>query len=106
MNDDLNAPRALALAWETLRGELPAGVKRVTLSRFDEVFGLGLREWTPAEEAIPADIAALAAARADARKARDWAQADRLRGARHDAGFDVEDTPDGPVVKRRRSRDD
>ena len=30
VNDDLNTPRALALAWDVLRGDLPAGVKRAT----------------------------------------------------------------------------
>ena len=42
VNDDLNLPRALAVAWEVLRGDLPAAVKRATLAQFDRVFGLGL----------------------------------------------------------------
>ncbi len=51
VNDDLNTPRALALAWDVLRGDLPAAVKRATLARFDEVFGLGLIAWQPPQEA-------------------------------------------------------
>ena len=43
INDDLNLPRALAVAWEALRGELPAGVKRATLVRFDTRAGSGSR---------------------------------------------------------------
>ena len=100
VNDDLNAPRALALAWETLRGDLADTVKRATLARFDEVFGLGLVAWQPTEEAIPADIASLARARADARVARHWAEADRLRAALHEAGWDVDDKPDGYDLRR------
>ena len=99
VNDDLNAPRALALAWETLRGDLPAPLKRAALARFDEVFGLGLAQWQPQQTAIPEAIAALAEARADARKARNWAEADRLRAALQDAGYDVEDTPGGYALK-------
>ncbi len=35
LNDDLNVPRALAVAWEVLRGDLAPGVKRATLAAFD-----------------------------------------------------------------------
>jgi cysteinyl-tRNA synthetase len=101
VNDDLNAPRALALAWETLRGDLPGPVRRATLARLDDVFGLGIASWVPAEEAVPGEIAALAQARADARKARNWAEADRLRAALQDAGWDVEDQAGSYAVKRR-----
>jgi len=101
VNDDLNAPRALALAWETLRGDLPAPLKRAALARFDDVFGLGLAQWQPVEAAIPEAITALAQARADARKARNWAEADRLRAALQDAGYDVEDTPGGYALKQK-----
>jgi len=100
INDDLNAPRALALAWETLRGDLAAPVKRATLERFDDVFGLGLASWQPPEETIPDDIAALAEARAHARKAKNWAEADRLRDALNAAGWVMEDRADGYTVKR------
>ena len=103
VNDDLNTPRALALAWETLRGDTPGVIRRATLARFDEVFGLGLASWQPVEEEIPADMGALAQARANARKAKDWAEADRLRAALHEAGWEVEDKPGGYALKRRAS---
>ncbi len=101
LNDDLNLPRALAVAWEVLRGDAPAAVKRATLAKFDEVLGLGLAAWQPQAVAVPAEIEALAKARADARKARQWAEADRLREALADAGWEVEDRHDGHVLKRR-----
>ena len=103
VNDDLNAPRALALAWETLRGSAPDAVKRATLARFDEVFGLGLVAWQPHEAAAPPEVEALAAARAKARAAREWAEADRLRGELHASGWDVEDHAGGYTLKRRAS---
>ena len=101
INDDLNVPRALAVAWEALRGDLPDAVRRATLARFDEVFGLRLAEWRPAADEAPADVRSLAEARAEARRARDWPGADRLRAQLHAAGWEMEDRADGYTLKRR-----
>jgi cysteinyl-tRNA synthetase len=101
LNDDLNLPRALSVAWEVLRGDAPAAVRRATLAKFDEVLGLGLATWQPQRVDVPADVEALAKARADARKSRNWAEADRLRKALGDAGWDVEDRADGFALKPR-----
>jgi cysteinyl-tRNA synthetase len=101
INDDLNVPRALAVAWEALRGDLPDAVRRATLARFDEVFGLRLAEWRPAADEAPADVRSLAEARAEARRARDWPGADRLRAQLHAAGWAMEDRADGYTLKRR-----
>jgi cysteinyl-tRNA synthetase len=103
VNDDLNVPRALALAWEVLRGDLPDPVKRATLARFDDVFGLRLADWRPAVEEAPADIRALAEARAEARRAKNWPEADRLRAQLHAVGWEMEDRSDGYALKRRSS---
>src|SRR5438552_145426 len=56
INDDLNLPRALALGWEVLRGDLSVAAKKATLAAFDRVFGLGLAEWQPRQEAIPETV--------------------------------------------------
>jgi cysteinyl-tRNA synthetase len=101
INDDLNLPRALAVAWECLRGGLAPAVKRATLERFDEVFGLGLASWTPKVEDAPADVRALAEARLAARRSKAWTEADRLRAALHAAGWEMEDRADGYALKRR-----
>jgi cysteinyl-tRNA synthetase len=101
VNDDLNVPRALAVAWEALRGDLPPAQKRATLAKFDRVFGLALERWMPREESIPEQVKTLAAARAAARKAKDWAEADRLRDALHAAGWEMEDRADGYSLKRK-----
>jgi cysteinyl-tRNA synthetase len=101
INDDLNLPRALALAWDVLRGESPPAARRATLLAFDRVFGLGLAGWQPKQEVIPEGVRALAEARAAARAAREWSAADRLRGELHAAGWEMEDRPDGYVLKRR-----
>jgi cysteinyl-tRNA synthetase len=100
INDDLNLPRALALAWEVLRSGLDAATKKATLLAFDRVFGLGLGAWVPRTESIPEPIAVLAAARATARQSRQWAEADRLRAEIQAAGWEMEDRPDGYVLRR------
>ncbi|GIK85611.1 MAG: cysteine--tRNA ligase [Betaproteobacteria bacterium] len=101
INDDLNLPRALAVAWEALRGDRPAAVRRATLARFDEVLGLGLAAWTPQVPDVPDDVRALAEARAAARRAKRWDEADRLRAALATAGWEMEDRPDGYGLKRK-----
>jgi cysteinyl-tRNA synthetase len=95
INDDLNMPRALALTWELVRSDLPPATKKATLLRFDEVFGLGLANWSPPETAIPAEIQVLAEQRQIARNERRWADADALRAAIREQGFDIEDTVSG-----------
>ncbi len=101
VNDDLNVPRALAVAWDTLRGDLPSAVRHATLLAFDRVFGLGLAAWEPRVDVVPDHITALAEARLRARKAKDWALADRLRGEMRAAGWEMEDRADGYALKKR-----
>jgi cysteinyl-tRNA synthetase len=101
INDDLNVPRALAVAWEVLRGELPAPAKKATLLAFDRVLGLGLASWQPKVEAIPDAVRVLAQARLAARDAKQWAEADRLRAELGATGWEMEDRPDGYSLRRR-----
>ena len=100
INDDLNVPRGLAVVWDVLRGGLPPAVKRATLARFDAVLGLGFATWMPQVDTAPEDVLALAAARVEARQARQWADADRLRGELATAGWEMEDQPGGYRLKR------
>ena len=102
INDDLNIARALAIAWELLRGDLVAPpAAKASLLAFDRVFGLSLATWQPRQETIPEAVHALAAARAAARAAKDWAEADRLRAELQAAGWEVEDSSAGYTLKRR-----
>ncbi|HVF63910.1 MAG TPA: cysteine--tRNA ligase [Casimicrobiaceae bacterium] len=101
INDDLNLPRALAVSWDVLRGDAQPAVKRATLARFDDVLGLGLSSWQPRSIDAPDDVKVMADARARARRERNYAEADRLRAALAERGYDMEDTPDGYRLKRR-----
>lgn len=101
INDDLNVPRGLALAWEILRGPLDPATKRATLLRFDEVFGLRLGSWAPKEIDIPEAVATLAEQRLAARQAKNWAESDRLRDEINVSGWDIEDIASGYRLKPR-----
>jgi cysteinyl-tRNA synthetase len=84
LDDDFATPVALALMHEWRDHEL--------LRRALDVFGLGsLAEATDA----PAELHELARRRQDARAARDFATADRLRAEIETAGWDVRDDPGG-----------
>jgi cysteinyl-tRNA synthetase len=99
LNDDLNTPRALALAWALLKSGLPGDVQKATLDWLDEALGLGLRDWRPAAYSLPAAVAELLAARERARAEKRWADADALRARIEEAGFVIRDTAQGPVAE-------
>ena len=93
-------PRALALTWDLLKSDLPPGAKKATLLEFDRVLGLGLAAWKPAQDTPPDAVTALATQRQQARQERRWQDADALRQEIRAAGFDVEDGPQGPRIRR------
>ncbi|AXE96757.1 cysteine--tRNA ligase [Paraburkholderia sp. 22099] len=96
---DLNLPRALAVLWDVVRSELPAATRRATVDRLDAVLGLGLADWRDDTATIPAEVALLAQERVKAREARRWSEADRLRDALRAAGWHVEDSLSGQVLR-------
>jgi cysteinyl-tRNA synthetase len=104
MHDDLNAPKAMAVAWEVARsGELPAADKRDLLLHFDDVLALDLASASPEpEEEVESDprIDALVAEREAARKSKDFASADRIRDELAAEGIVIKDRPEGPTWKR------
>lgn len=103
INDDLNFPRAVAVIWELVRSPLPDAVKKATMLLFDQVLGLKLGDWQPVEEIIPAEIQKLAVDRQQMRREKRWSEADAIRQQMSDAGYEVEDTPQGPKIKSRRN---
>lgn len=50
------------------------------------------------DRAVPEEILALARLRDEARADRDFDEADRLRAAISDAGYEIQDEPDGTRV--------
>ena len=100
LNDDLNLPRAVAVMWDLVKSDLPDSAKKATLLQFDRVLGLGLAEWRPVETIVPAEVLILVQRRQQARAARQWPLADELRGQISAAGYEIEDTPQGPHIQR------
>jgi cysteinyl-tRNA synthetase len=103
--DDFNTPRALAAlaAWVSEANRRDAGsVGRDDLVEMLDVFGLAelAQDDRANGDGPPAEARALLEARDAARAAKDWAEADRLRDALHDAGWTVRDGPDGAELVR------
>jgi len=99
INDDLNMPAALAILWKIVKDRhLNEAAKYGLMLDFDRVLGFKLDAVDTI--AIPDDIAVLAREREAARHAKDFARSDNLRRQLLDKGYAVEDTPDGPKIKK------
>ena len=103
MEDDLNAPKALAVTWEAVRSaELSAGEKLAFLQFADSILSLDLfKQSAPERQELPAEVEKLLAERAQARAAKDWKKSDELRDAIARAGYIVKDTPKGQQAEKK-----
>jgi cysteinyl-tRNA synthetase len=96
--DDLDLPAAMAQVAEVVRSGLPGAAKARLLRRWDAVLGLDLGRTAPHFE-LPAGVRVLLEAREEARGARDFKTADRLRDELAVMGVMVTDTAEGPRWK-------
>ena len=99
--DDLDLPSAMALVAELVRSDLVRGAKARVLIDWDRVLGLDLSRTRPSES-LPDGAAALLTSREQARTAKDFATADRLRNDLAALGVAVIDTPEGQKWEVRR----
>ncbi len=108
MDDDFNTARAVGhlfdLAREVNKGlDQGAGAGAVatahSLLRLGRILGMFWKE--PAGETWNAEVLALVEVREQARRAKDWSQADLLRKQLLDRGVIVEDGAQGPRLKRK-----
>ncbi len=113
LQDDLATPRAaaelfaLARALETAEGAPARERAKGELLAAGRL--LGFLEADPeawfaggADDALKGRVEALVAARGEARRAKDWAGADRIRGELAELGVEVLDGPGGAATWRRR----
>lgn len=90
--NDLNAPKGLAVLWNALGDKrLSASMKLALVYKLDEILGLDMQSWKESQVEAPAAVLALLAQRGEARAAKNWPEADKLRLEIEKAGFLVED---------------
>ena len=120
MDNDLNTSMAVTVLYDVLKAKTNDKTKLALLDSFDTVLGLKLLEKAaqlrakqaaaaPAAGAFAvisedgesdADVEALIRARADAKKAKNFAEADRIRDELKTKGVEVTDIPNGAKWKR------
>jgi len=102
INDDLNIPKALGVAWNMVR--YPEKSKDIyeLLLKMDSVFGLGIEDAgkKDAEPELDSEIEQLIEERQQARKEKNWKRADEIRDRLKEMGIDLQDTPQGVKWKR------
>ena len=104
LNGDLNTSLAVTAVYDVLKAKCSDATKLAALADFDTVLSLNLisaaqklRDKQSQEEAANADpeIDALVAERTAAKKAKDFATADRIRDELKARGIEIIDTPQG-----------
>jgi cysteinyl-tRNA synthetase len=104
LNGDLNTSLAITAVYDVLKAKCSDATKLAALADFDTVLSLNLlqaaqklRDQQAQEEAANADpeIDALVAERTAAKKAKDFATADRIRDELKARGIEIIDTPQG-----------
>lgn len=107
MDDDLNTADAIGVLFDLARAcntfvTEPRGGAAIDAAKalFDQLTGvLGLLQHKQ-EEAVPEEALRLLDERQQARKAKDFARADALRAQLKEMGYAVEDTAQGPKLKK------
>lgn len=103
MDDDLNTADAISSVFELVRDintsvitdKPSAELVRFVTELFDELTGVLGLVYNRKTESLDSEIEALIEARQEARKNKNWAQADRIRDELKAQGIVLEDTPQG-----------
>ena len=104
LNADLNTSLAVTALYDVLKAKTNDATKLYALKDFDQVLSLNLLaaaqalQKKQAEEAAASadpEIDALVAARTEAKKAKNYAEADRIRDRLKEMGVEIIDTPQG-----------
>ena len=120
MGNDLNTASGLSMLYDALKANANDATKLAVIGSFDEVLSLSLLDKAEAlrrkeresasashggytitsESGADADIEALILARYEAKKAKNFAEADRIRDELRQQGVEITDVPGGAVWKR------
>ncbi|MBQ8411600.1 MAG: cysteine--tRNA ligase [Ruminiclostridium sp.] len=105
LDNDLNTSLAITALYDVLKADTTPATKIALIKEFDKVLGIGLIENAAkaddsGESDIPQEILDLAAQRAEARKAKNFALADELRAKITEMGYIIEETRQGTNIKK------
>lgn len=112
LDGDLNTSLAVTAVYDVLKARISDATKLAAISDFDQVLSLNLIQAArklrdaeaaaqpEAEEEHDPEIDAMLAARAAAKKDRNFAEADRIRDALKVRGIEIIDTPQGAKWRR------
>jgi cysteinyl-tRNA synthetase len=107
LENDLNTSLAVTALYDVLKADINGATKRALIASFDKVLSLSLLEKAAAlkeQDAAPVEgaeeIEALIAARTEAKKSKNWAEADRIRDELKAMGIEIKDTPNGVEWKK------
>jgi len=119
VENDLNMPRAMSVAWAMLRAQDCDATTRVRLLLdFDRILGFDLKGYLQSDlpqrkvnpqiylATVPAEVAELVQVRESLRSRGAYMQADEIRHELGSAGYIVEDTAQGALVLPRRLEDE
>ena len=104
LNGDLNTSLAVTALYDVLKAKCSDATKLAALGDFDRVMSLNLlsaaekvraKAAEEAAESADPEIDAMVAARTEAKKAKNWAEADRIRDELKARGIEIIDTPQG-----------
>jgi cysteinyl-tRNA synthetase len=109
LGDDLNISSALAAVFDLIRevnslcdsekiGREDALQVIELMRKFDTL--LGVLSFDKREEIIPEELQEAFAKRMQARECKNWKLADEMRDFIHQRGYLIEDTPNGPKLKK------
>ena len=104
MDADLNTSLAVTCVYDVLKAkDIGGATKRALLSDFDRVLGLDLlkAEESKSDGISDAEVEALIARRAAAKKEKNYAEADRIRAELAAAGIVLADSPAGTTFTRK-----
>ena len=109
MDNDINTSLAITALYDVLKSDANDATKRALINDFDRVLSLDLLK--AADELLNADdngtddelaakVNELIAKRAEAKKAKDFAQADKIRDELKEMGIIIKDTAQGVVWEK------
>ena len=102
VNDDLDMPKALSIAWKLVqKEEKPTAARAASLLKFDQILGLRLDKYVAKPLKVPTKVKVLVEAREKAREEKDFAKADEIRVKLEQMGYEVKDTPFGTMLKKK-----